>query len=637
MLRNLRNRIRYLMDRAFAREFLGQFLLLASLIVSVTLLGMSAAFFGLFSADNAEALGMPADQGGNFRDAFWWSLNQLFRVMGVKNIYGSTGVLLAYSLLLSMMGLVVFSLLISMINNSMARRFDALRRGDTPVLERGHVLVLGWSNKVHSVVRQIAELAPGSKIVVLAPVDVEQMRESLRVNGVDREKATIILRSGSISTWSELQRVAVTSARSVMMLSTDGDDSETIKAMVLLVGFKDWHHSAPTLTAEIAREQNFELARIAARGRVHVVSSSTVISKILVQTVRNPGLATVYSELMSRSGNNIYVQQVAGCSGATMESIAHGFPDAIPVGVTWEETSDQGVRHAVALNPEPDYDFDDNDKLVLMSRTYPVRYQADSEDRGSLEIEEIPQSHIGVPERILMIGWSGIASDILREMNAHAISGTEIDLLVPTELARVNAERQLAEANYGMLKVAVGSGDATLEATYARTPPASYQCILILADEADGDEADTRTLRRLLRLSELRRYDEIRAHTVVELTDASNRDLLADLGVDDIVVSSEIVSAQIAQVGEQPVLGPIYRELLSAGGIEISIRPICEYADTNGSVSFGELTRAAQQRLEIVLGVYLADEAAINLNPGTSARWQFSNADQIVVMAQQVY
>jgi len=49
MLKELRARVRYLIDRAFAREFAGPLLLLLVLVVTVTLLGMTAAFFGLFS------------------------------------------------------------------------------------------------------------------------------------------------------------------------------------------------------------------------------------------------------------------------------------------------------------------------------------------------------------------------------------------------------------------------------------------------------------------------------------------------------------------------------------------------------------------------------------------------------------
>jgi len=59
-LKKFRVRTRYLIDRAFAREFTGQLLLLVVLVVTVTLIGMTAVFFGLFSEENTGINGVPS-------------------------------------------------------------------------------------------------------------------------------------------------------------------------------------------------------------------------------------------------------------------------------------------------------------------------------------------------------------------------------------------------------------------------------------------------------------------------------------------------------------------------------------------------------------------------------------------------
>jgi len=277
-LKKLRARVRYLVDRAFAREFAGQLLLLFVLVVTVTLFGMTAVFFGLFSEENTGISSIPVDVDKGFWDSAWWSLNQVLRLRGFERVYGATGAVLAYAFFLSLMGLVVFSILISLINNTMRSRIEALRRGETPVLERGHVLLLGWNNKVFSVLRQLASLEPGIKVVILAPREIKDMQEELRVAGMQRQPITIILRSGIPSNRSELERVALDYASSIIILSTDADDSESIKSMVLLAGKGDWPGRAPTLTSEIAHERNYELATIASRNRLQIVSSAKVIS-----------------------------------------------------------------------------------------------------------------------------------------------------------------------------------------------------------------------------------------------------------------------------------------------------------------------------------------------------------------------
>jgi hypothetical protein len=638
-LKELRARVRYLIDRAFAREFTGQLLLLFVLVVTVTLFGMTAIFFGLFSAENTNISGIHHDIDKGFWDSLWWSLNQVLPLRGFERMYHATGVVLAYAFFLSLMGLVVFSTLISLINNTMLGRIEALRRGETPVLERDHVLVLGWNNKVFSVLRQLARLQPGLKVVILAPREINYMQEELRVAGIQRERITVILRSGIPSNRSELERVAMDYASSIIILSTDADDSESIKSMVLLAAKDDWPGKAPSLTAEIAHEYNYELAKIASRDRLQIVSSAKVISKVIVQTIRNPGLSAVYNELFSPVGNSIYVQQVPECTDVAIEDIAYRITDAIPIGITWQKQQAGGVRHAVALNPEPDYEVAADEKLVFVARGVPVNYRASATACQSLLARE-GGGHTSVPHRVLLIGWTDMIHDILLELNAHALQGTEISILsrMTQEEARRRIE-QREEATLQNLDLEFIEGDATSAAAYAGINLGSFQSIVVFADDRDDKgDVDTRTLRILLRLSDLRKYDKVRAHTVAELVDEANRDLIAGLGVDDVIISPGMVSAQLAQIARQSMLGPIYRELLSAGGVEISMRPAGSYVALDTDCRYDDLTYAAQQKLEIALGLRLVrNNGEVLLNPSRDRTWRLGAQDQVIVLAQQLY
>jgi hypothetical protein len=638
-LKEFRARIRYLIDRAFAREITGQLLLLFVLVVTVTLFGMTAIFFGLFSAENTNISGIHHDIDKGFWDSLWWSLNQVLPLRGFERMYHATGVVLAYAFFLSLMGLVVFSTLISLINNTMLGRIEALRRGETPVLERDHVLVLGWNNKVFSVLRQLARLQPGLKVVILAPREINYMQEELRVAGIQRERITVILRSGIPSNRSELERVAMDYASSIIILSTDADDSESIKSMVLLAARDDWPGKAPTLTAEIAHEYNYELAKIASRDRLQIVSSAKVISKVIVQTIRNPGLSAVYNELFSPDGNSIYVQQVPECTDVAIEDIAYRITDAIPVGITWQKQQAGSVRHAVALNPEPDYEIAADEKLVFIARGLPVNYRT-SEAAYVSQLAREGGGHTSVPRRVLLIGWTDMIHDILLELNAHALQGTGISILSRmTQDVACRRIEQREEAALPNLDLEFIEGDATNAAAYAGIDLGSFQSIVVFADDRDDKgDVDTRTLRILLRLSDLRKYDKEPAHTVVELTDEANRDLIAGLGVDDVIISPGMVSAQLAQIARQSMLGPIYRELLSVGGVEISMRPAGDYVALDADCRYDDLTYAAQQKLEIALGLRLArNNGEVLLNPPRDETWRLGEQDQVIVLAQQLY
>ena len=639
MFKKFQEKFRYLVDQAFASQFFGQMLLLVTLLISITLIGMTAIFFGLFSAENADIGFIRQDIDGGFWDSLWWSVNQVMPLRGFERAYGATVPVLVYSLFLSLMGLVVLSVLISLINNTWRSRIEGLRKGDTPVLERDHVLVLGWSNKVFSVLQQLAILQPGVKVVILAPREIDVMQEQLRVAGIHRQPIKIILRSGIPSNYGELDRVAVNRAASIIVLATDADDSETIKTIVLLTKRQDWSGEPPILTSEIAMEQNYELAMIAARNRLHIIYSSRVISKVIVQTVRNPGLANVYSEIFSPAGNSFYVQSFPDCTDRPLGEIAYGLSDAIPVGISWNEKRDDVVRHAVGLNPEPDYEIAEDEQLVLLTRGLPVT-QSGHDRISESQIYQEGGSVPHVPTRVLLIGWTDILYNILQELDAHALRGTEVTII--SNVNRDTTQQRMESYQLNALEnltLEFLEGNAVMLSAWEDIDLPSFQSIVVLADGTDEQGgADTRTLRILLRLSDLRKRHEMLAHTVVELLDDNNRALLTGLNVDDIIVSPEVVGAQLAQIAGQEVLAPIYRELLSAGGVEISMRSAGDYVQLNTDCSFSDMIYACQQKMEMALGLRLARNGGeLLLNPSRRSTWQLGEHDKVIVLAQQVY
>jgi hypothetical protein len=125
-------------------------------------------------------------------------------------------------------------------------------------------------------------------------------------------------------------------------------------------------------------------------------------------------------------------------------------------------------------------------------------------------------------------------------------------------------------------------------------------------------------------------------HAVIELEDGRNRELLDDMITSDIVVTPDLVSQNLGLISQQNVLGAICKEILSAGGMEIALRPATDYVESGIDISFTELTTAAQRYAEVALGVRTQTKG-FELNPTKETKWSLSAQDQIVVLAQQVY
>jgi len=606
------------------------------LVVVVTLFGMTAIFFGLFSQENAGVEGIPrgGDQGP--LDALWWSLKYVVRLPAFAGMYGATAPILIYSAILSILGLAVFGMLVSLINNSMRTRVELLRRGDTMVKERGHLLILGWNNKIFSMLRRIARLAPGARVVILAQMSVREMADKLRVAGVSRERLSLILRSGVPTNPKELERMNLDHAGQVIVLSGDAGDSDVIKILVLLANWRQSFSPPPIVVAEIAKDQNYELAEIAAGEQVQLISSSRVTSKIIVQTLRNPGLSKVYDEIMSADGNSLFVEKATEQAGLSTGELVYGLQAAIPVGISWLDRVT--ARHKAGLNPEPDYDLAEDESVVLLASAEGNVYSAPAEEFvSSLYRDQVPTTHPSM--RVLLIGWSNMLEDILSELNAHSTMGTEVVVLSLRHFDDSDAsEAEKVSARYSNLSISFHTGDATQRSAYEDLNLAGFDSIAVLVEgESSAGDPDSETLRILLRLSELRSSFDVTANIVVELVDVANRSVIANLDVRDVVVNTEVISAQLAQIARQPMLGSIYRELLSAGGVEISLRAVTEYVETGAGVLFWDLVYAAQQRAETALGVYL-QQGGVKLNPDRSECFEsLTEHDRLIVLAEQIY
>ena len=163
-----------------------------------------------------------------------------------------------------------------------------------------------------------------------------------------------------------------------------------------------------------------------------------------------------------------------------------------------------------------------------------------------------------------------------------------------------------------------------------------------MADESElRVDADSRTVLLLVLIKNLRdrSQGENFPPVVTEILDQQTLDLLDRSPINDAVISTEFISNLLLQVARNPFLEAIYRELLNAGGVEMGFRPMERYTTIGKKTSHGDIVKAAQGLNETVIGYKIFDEIdpSITINPNKNECFQFSNKDQLIVLAQQLY
>lgn len=122
---------------------------------------------------------------------------------------------------------------------------------------------------------------------------------------------------------------------------------------------------------------------------------------------------------------------------------------------------------------------------------------------------------------------------------------------------------------------------------------------------------------------------------ISEILDPRTRNLIADTGVSDYVLSNEIVSMALAMVSENYHVNGILAELFTEVGNELYIRPADRYVHPGEELSFYDLMARVRLRAEILMGYKTESMARALINPEDKATKRvWGRFDVLVIMAE---
>jgi len=560
-------------------------------------------------------------------------VQNLFHALDPGTVAGDGGGswrFLVTMLLLTVGGLFIVSALIGVIATGIDAKLADLRRGRSTVLEKDHTVILGWSDSIFTIVRELT-LANESRrkpvIVVLADRDKVEMEEILRAKVPDLRGTRVICRSGSPMDLDDLALSSHPSARSVILLApetSDDPDSEVIKTLLALTHAGP---DGPRIVAEIRNPTNLEAARLVGADRTVLLDIRETVAKLVVQTSRQSGAAAVYTELFDYGGDEIYfLEGHALPADATYADALLAYELAGVIGVI----SADGPK----LNPPPETPMAGCTLIVVAEDDSTLRGEPDAlvrPDPTRLGTSFGFEEH---PTRAVLIGWNERAPIVLRELDKYAPAGSGL-----TVVTSYGPEQLPAMTN---LDVHVVSASTTDRATLERHVTADLDQVIVLcySDDLEAQAADARTLVTLLHVRDILAGMDSVTPVVSEMLDDRNRVLAQVAHVDDVVVSGEIVSLLVTQLSEDHRLEAVFSELLGDEGSEIYLRPAEWYVEPGAEVDFATVLAGATRRGETAIGYKseaLSDGTGsfgVRVNPAKSETFRVIPGDRVVVLAE---
>jgi voltage-gated potassium channel Kch len=503
-------------------------------------------------------------------------------------------------LAVAILGILIVSTMIGVLTSGIEGKIDGLRRGRSLVLESDHTVILGWSSKIVTAVQELVianENQPKAAVVILANHDKVEMEEELYSRVTKLGNTKIVCRRGDPCVLSDLEIVRPELAKSIILFSGEDEqgDAVVLKRALALQRVAERHNHNCHIVAEIRDETN--TAAIKLVGNVQVVQSVDLVTRVLVQAARQPGLSLVYDELLSFEGCEIYFHKHISLAGRTFADATLSMPIAAVIGIK-PQGSDP------VINPPADRIIETDDMLILVAED-DSKINIPEKSQPTFDMSRIcqPPEIVSTPEHYVILGWHRGGTMLLQELNKQLTPGASVLIAHDPDISNVPSHEDLNTLE--RLNVSVQKCKTTSRPELERLDLTLSDEIIVLSyrDSLPIQEADSMTLLTLVHIRDLCERTQKRIGIATEMLDAQNRELADRKNEDDFIASEELVSKVLVQLSENPQLAKVLDELLTSDGSELYLRPAAHYVELGAEVPFGAIVAASLFRKELAIGI----------------------------------
>ncbi len=560
-------------------------------------------------------------------EAFWQSLLRVFD----PGTFSSDSKWMAriVTLAVTLAGIFIAGSLIGLIANSVDQRIAELQKGRSRVLEYDHTVILGWSERVPAIVKELVianESRGRTAVVVFAEHGKTDMEEALNDYVGNSRNTRLVCRSGEPWLPRNLELANITSARSVIVIGNGNDhDVSTVKALLAIRAVSGSDVTRFHVVAEVNSLETARSLRTLLGNRLVTVNSDDIVAELTAQACRQRGLSTVFRELLDFDGDELYFASFPELAGRTYADCQLAFEKCAVLGVLDEHGT-------VALNPPADQVFAAEHQLIAIAEDDSLfTVSAISAQPKVLAVES--RSVDTRMRRIVISGWSDLGPRVIAELDEFLDGQTTIELLLdPTfvDIDRVRAQVSAVNVHLEINELVGGP-----EAVAAHAARVSFHEVIVLGyrNAMGNDEADARTLLTLLAFRQVRQTEDVGpVRMVAELLDQRNAPLAQSTGADDFIVSDELTSLMLAQLSERMELIHVFDDLFDREGCSIELREAPVYG-AHMATTFADVVATASAQGHSAIGYRVAATGEVVVNPAKSAALSLLRTDEVLVVA----
>lgn len=601
----LKERFQYWFDNRMSKGSLG--LIRVLIVVSVILAVSMAALIILFKFNEE----------GEVASVFWDSIATVINAWMPSFEDGSPGYLILMSIT-AIAGVLFTSVLIGIITSAIEEKIDNLKRGNSFVLEKDHIVVFGFYPGEYTLLNQLILAAADQPacIVIAEDMEREEMEQNIKENLDIPKNVRIVCRTADITDPASIEKCSVETCKTVVVSPTD--DLKTTKA-ILAVSALLQKKGAPHISVNaIASKPEYRFpATLAEANHITTLPTGNIMAKMIAHSCTQTGLSELFREVFNFEGSEFYLEDLDGIDGLTFEDITVRLENAIPAGVCRDGK--------VTLKPPADYKLTGSDRILVYSEDKsPAKlddYTVKSDSLLNVVIDKETTSAV-------ILGHNDMLPVILSELPENVtvvyIYEQNINDYELAEMQAVADERNIT------LKYI--EKDPRIDHVLYEAAGLSEHIVVLNDHDKDPEEADTDVIFMLLNLRDIREKQGLKFNITVEMQKERNQNLVGFGDTTDFLVTSSMSSLILAQLAENPELIDVFREILSNKGNELYLKNVGSM-QIEGTYKVRELRCGMLKQGYVLLGV-LSNNEYRYYTSGLDSNVTLSKDDCLIVIGE---
>src|SRR3954447_8626915 len=322
-------------------------------------------------------------------------------------------------------GIIIVAALVGVITTGLDAKLVDLRKGRSLVVEEGHIVLLGWSEQLFTIISELAVAKESERrpcVAILAERDKVEMEDEIRGRLGSLGGLRIVCRTGCPTEQADLDLVSPQDAASILVLTPEVADADaTVIKTLLALSSRTWEREPPHVVAAIRKAQNLSPARLAGGDNANVVDVDDLGARLVVQSSRQAGLSVVCTDLLDFGGDEIYLRPEPALTGVPFGVALFAYETATLIGLR--------RRGHVRLTPRSDTRIEPGDELILLAEDdSTIRLAAAPLRPAAPHAIARPVRHQIRPERLIMIGWNVRSVKIVKELDNYVAPGSRVQV-----------------------------------------------------------------------------------------------------------------------------------------------------------------------------------------------------------------